>query len=382
MNTDYDTIIIGGGMAGMAAAHELVRRGQAVLLLEQFGFGHERGSSAGPSRIFRLSQPVQDYARMAGRALTLWQQFQSDYDTQLYWPAGLLDLGTAQTPELASIGANLKEGGQDFELLDAGQLAARFPQWRPHDDWRAVYSPAAGILNPSLTLELLTAMSRALGATLLEHTSVLGFDLSDPDEPQVQTEDATYSAGRLVVAAGAWLPQLMPELTLRLRVSQEQVVFFRPLDPAPFALGRFPLFINWEQPEVYGFPLFHLPGVKLGLHLSGPQVRANERDGLASVAVTQQMQAFLARHLPLAAGPLMQAKTCLYTSTPSGDFIYDLHPASGKVLLVSACSGVGFKFLPVHGEIIADWCRGAVHPLLTPRFTLRQALSGPEYLPR
>ena len=373
MNTEYDTIIVGGGMAGIAGAHELARRGQQVLLLEQFAFGHERGSSAGPSRIFRLSQPVREYAQMARRALTRWNEFQLDYATQLYWPAGLLDLGTDQTPILADIQTHLREGGQAFELLDALALARRYPQWRPGDDWQAVYSPEAGILNPSLILELLTAMSRVLGATLLDHTPVMGVDLRDPAAPAVHTARGTFSAGRLVVAAGAWLPGLVPELAASLRVTQEQVVFFRPAQPESFALGRFPLFIHHQLPEVYGFPLFHLPGVKVGLHISGPQVDPDTRDDLPRPELTQILRDFLETHLPGAAGPVMQTKTCLYTTTRTTDFIYDTHPASERVLLVSACSGAGFKFLPVHGEIIADWVAGQRHPLLTGRFGLAEA---------
>lgn len=374
MKTHYDTIIVGGGMAGLSAAHELVRRGAEVLLLEQFGLGHERGSSAGPSRIFRLSQPLPEYARMASRSLHLWKAFEADYGTQLYWPTGLLDLGVAGTPELAGIQANLAEQGEDYDLLGADELAKRFPQWRPGDDWQAVYSPAAGILNPSLILELLAAMCRVLGATLLERTPALHLDLSDPGAPQVHTRQGVFTAGKLVVAAGAWLGTLVPELRPYFRVTQEQVSFFRPHAPDLFALGRFPMFIHWQLPEVYGFPLFQLPGVKVGQHVSGPEVNPDARDFKPQEALEAQMHGFLARHLPQAAGPLMQTKTCLYTSTRRGDFVYDTHPASEQVLLVSACSGAGFKFLPVHGEIVADWCAGRRHHLLAPRFALKTAM--------
>ncbi|AWN21965.1 N-methyl-L-tryptophan oxidase [Deinococcus irradiatisoli] len=373
MKTEYDTIVIGGGMAGIAAAHELARRGQDVLVLEQFGFGHDRGSSAGPSRIFRLSQPLRDYAQMARRALDLWRTFQTEYATPLYRPTGLLDLGSADNAALTDIQTNLRESGQDFEVLDAASLARRYPQWRPGDDWQVIYSPEAGILNPSLALELLTAMSGVLGATLLDRTPVLDLDLRDPQAPRVRTGRGVFTAQRLIVAAGAWLPALAPLLAGRLRVTQEQVVFFRPRQPEAFVPERFPLFIQWQTPEVYGFPMFHLPGVKLGLHLSGPQVSPDTRDGLPRPKLTEVMRAFLEAHLPGAAGPVMQAKTCLYTTTRSGDFVYDTHPESENVLIVSACSGTGFKFMPVHGEIIAEWVAGRRHPLCTGRFGLERA---------
>lgn len=373
MKTTVDTVIIGGGMAGIASAHELVRRGQEVLLLEQHDFGHALGSSAGPSRIFRLSQPQPAYAQMAQRALQGWQTFQQEYGTPLYWPTGLLDLGTAETPELQAILTNLGEHQQDHEQLDAGALAARFPQWRPGDDWQAVYTPGAGILNPSLALEVLTAMTRAQGGRLLERTAVLALDLRDPQEPVVVTAAGRLRAGRVVVAAGAWLPRLVPELAGHFRVTREQVTFFRPLTPEAFSLDRFPMFINWQRPEVYGFPMFHLPGVKVGLHLSGPDADPEHRDPALRPDLLASMRDFLERHLPDAAGPEMQTRTCLYTTTRTGNFVYDVHPASDRVLLVSPCSGAGFKFLPVHGEIVADWVTGGQHALWSSQFTLREA---------
>lgn len=373
MRTNYDTIIVGGGMAGLAGAHELARRGQDVLVLEQFAFGHERGSSAGPSRIFRLSQPHKEYAAMASRALSLWQTFQADYATRLYWPTGLLDISTADSRVLGDIQDNLQEQGAAFDVLDAAALAKRFAQWRPRDDWQAVFSPEAGIVNPSLTLELLAAMTRVLGGVLLDHTPAVHLDLSDPRAPAVHTARGVFSAEKLVVAAGAWLPRLVPELAGRFRVTQEQVVFFRPSRPELFTPERFPLFIHWQAPEAYGFPMFHLPGVKIGLHLSGPVVDPDARTNTPAPDLTEQMRAFLSEHLPDAAGSEMQSKTCLYTTTRGGDFVYDHHPASQHVLLVSACSGAGFKFLPVHGEIIADWCAEVRHPLLHPRFALSEA---------
>jgi len=207
----------------------------------------------------------------------------------------------------------------------------------------------------------------------------LGIDLSDPQAPAVRTGRGTFSAQRLIVAAGAWLPGLIPGLAGRLRVTQEQVAFFRPRQPDAFMRGRFPLFIHWQMPEVYGFPLFHLPGVKVGMHISGPEVNPDTRDGLPRPELTDTLRTFLETHLPGAAGPVMQTKTCLYTTTRTGDFIYDTYPESEHVLLVSACSGAGFKFLPVHGEIIADWATGVRHPLRTERFGLRVA--APPFVP-
>ena len=66
------------------------------------------------------------------------------------------------------------------------------------------------------------------------------------------------------------------------------------------------------------------------------------------------IRAAVAAHVPAADGPLAQAKTCLYTVTPDHDFIIDLAPGAPNVVVASACSGHGFKFAPVMGEILAD----------------------------
>lgn len=50
----------------------------------------------------------------------------------------------------------------------------------------------------------------------------------------------------------------------------------------------------------------------------------------------------------------LKAVTCLYTVTPDFGFLLDTHPESERVLIVSACSGHGFKHSPAIGEAIAE----------------------------
>ena len=58
--------------------------------------------------------------------------------------------------------------------------------------------------------------------------------------------------------------------------------------------------------------------------------------------------------MPDAAGRVLESATCMYTNTPDEDFILDSHPDHGQVVIASACSGHGFKFSIVIGEILAD----------------------------
>ena len=60
------------------------------------------------------------------------------------------------------------------------------------------------------------------------------------------------------------------------------------------------------------------------------------------------------RYLPDAGGEFLRAETCLYTRTPDGHFLIDRHHRHPQVVLASPCSGHGFKFSTVIGEVLAD----------------------------
>ena len=68
----------------------------------------------------------------------------------------------------------------------------------------------------------------------------------------------------------------------------------------------------------------------------------------------EAMKDFAARYFPQAAGPTLNLRTCMFTNTPDEHFIIDRHPEYQQVWLASPCSGHGFKFSAVIGEILAD----------------------------
>lgn len=380
MKTNYEFIVIGAGGAGSAAAYELARRGREVLLLEQFGVGHDRGSSHGHSRIFRFAYAEPEYVRLAQAAFGAWRELEADAGMPLLTLTGGLDLGPAGTASLEQTEHALRAMGAAFDKLDAECLMRRFPQWRVPQDWIGIFSPDAGIVNPTQSVEVMVALAQGYGARLLERTPVQSLDLSQAGSPRVLTDRGFFSCHRLIVAAGAWLPKLVPELSPGLRVTQEATVFFKPKTLEPFSPERFPIFINHLSTEgltdVYGFPVFGLPGVKVALHHRGPETTAEARGFDVPENYIQALSGWIQRYLPEAAGPVIQAKTCLYTNTATHDFLIDEHPQSSAVLLASPCSGHGFKFAPVIGKILADWAVGEPNPLHFERFRLERDQPG------
>ena len=367
---EFEYIVIGAGGTGAATAYQLAKRGASVALFERFQIGHDKGSSHGHSRIFRFAYDLPEYARMAQEALRAWRELEVDAEEQLLTPTGGLDLGPEGTLSLDQTAQSLNAIGADYDLLDAAQLMERFPQWRVPDDWMGIYSQDAGIVNPTESVDVLAAAAQAHGATLMEWTPVS--QIRTDGSIQLSTERGTFSCRKLIVAAGGWLNELMPELKLPLTVTLEASVFFRPQRIDEFRVGRFPIFIEHGS-MAYGFPVFGLPGVKIGIHHGGAPTTASTRDFVVQPEVIEQLRAFMESRLPRAAGRVIQAKTCLYTNTPGTDFLIDTHAnivAGGcdDIIIASPCSGHGFKFVPLIGEVLADAAMGRAHPFWLPRF--------------
>ena len=173
---------------------------------------------------------------------------------------------------------------------------------------------------------------------------------------QVRTQRATYEAAQLVISAGAWVARLVPELN-RLAVPERQVLgWFQPLRPERFTPSAFPVFnMQAEEGHYYGFPVFGVPGFKLGrYHHFEEKVDPDTMRRDADEADEGALRSFICRYFPDAAGPTMALQTCMFTNTPDGHFIIDRHQQAPQVWIASPCSGHGFKMASVVGEIIAD----------------------------
>ncbi|MEO7912270.1 MAG: N-methyl-L-tryptophan oxidase [Roseiflexaceae bacterium] len=371
----YDVIVVGGGVMGCASAYHLAKRGRRVLLLEQFAIGHDRGSSHGHSRIFRLAYDAPDYVRLAQAAFPLWRALERDSGTELLLQTGGLDYALPGTPTFDATRATLAALDIEFEQLDHAAIAQRFPQFQLPTDAIGIYQRDSGILDASRCVATLAAEARRHGADVRENEparqlSAVGAGV------EVRTDTATYAADRLVVTAGAWARPLLSQLGLNLplTVTREQVAFFTPRsaddergDPDQFAPDRFPIFIHHaaEGPSAYGFPVFGLPGVKVAFHQGGAVIAPESEERVADATINTALHDYLSQWIPGAAGTLLYSQTCRYTNTPDEHFIIDRHPAHSQIVIGSPCSGHGFKFGVLIGAILADLAEhGATeHPI-------------------
>ncbi|MGC2649628.1 MAG: N-methyl-L-tryptophan oxidase [Candidatus Cybelea sp.] len=353
---EYDVIVLGLGALGSAAAYWSAKRGARVLGLEQFEFGHARGSSHDRSRIIRLSYFTPAYVRMAKEAYRAWASLEEDAGERLVVKTGGLDIGPRRSSVRMSEHVNsMRDCGVPFEELDAVEICKRWPCWRVGDGVHGIFQADAGIVAAERATDALRRVAVGFGATLHDRTPVTSLR-AEGGEIEVDAGGSRYRAGKLIIAAGAWTNDALAHLgrSLPIEVTKEQVIYFVPRDPAAFALGEFPIWIWLDEPSFYGFPIFGEPrSVKITQDSAGKPVDAQTRDFEEDPEITARVKGFLERYLPAALGPVDLVKTCLYARTPDRDFVIDALPGYPNVS-VAVGDGHAFKFASLIGRILSD----------------------------
>ncbi|MEP6852283.1 MAG: N-methyl-L-tryptophan oxidase [bacterium] len=357
---DYDVAVVGLGGHGSATVRALARRGARVVGLERFAPAHALGSSHGDTRIVRMAYfEHPDYVPLLRRSYELWDELGAQVGSPLFVRTGALMIGDERSAVVAGTLASTARWNLPHEVLDRAEMARRYPQFALRPGEVAVHEVDAGYVSPEAAVRAHLDRAAADGADLRFDTAVTGWRL-EGNAVVVETADRRFRVRRLVLTAGAWMARLAPGLAIPLRVVRRVMHYLAPVtSAADFAPDRFPVFLFETDPgdEIYGFPVVGPPGsgVKIGFHHRGPQVDPDTVERLVSPAEEEEMRTLLAERIPGAAGPHVRSLVCLYTVTPDEHFVLDALPGTdGRVLIGSACSGHGFKFTPVVGEVLAE----------------------------
>ncbi len=358
----YDVIIVGLGGMGSAAAWQLAKRGQKVLGLERFDIPHNMGSSHGVSRIIRLpyyEDPA--YVPLLRRAMELWREAEAASGRELMVTTGSIDAGPEDDGLFQGALASALLHDLPHEVLTGTQVNERFPGYHLPAAHRAVFQPQGGLIASERAIVAHVVMAQEMGADIRAREPVLRWEAgSGGDGVVVVTDKATYRAQRLVLTAGAWMGDLVSALA-PIAVPERQVLaWLQPRRPEWFGLDRFPVFnLQVEEGRYYGLPVYDVPGFKFGRYhhrgeTGGPAGLLREPDAEDEALLRQ----FGARYFPAGSGATMALRACMFTNTPDEHFILDHHPLYPQVVLASPCSGHGYKFCSVIGEILADLATG------------------------
>jgi len=349
-----DVAVVGLGALGSATAYQLARRGLRVVGLEQFELGHVRGASHDTSRILRRTYHVPHYVRLADAAYRDWHDLELAAQERFVTTTGGVTLCTPESMIRAEdFAGSLTDQGVPFEVLDAGELARRYPQFRVAADVLAVVQDDSAVVPAGRSTAVLQLLARAHGAVIRGECPVSAIE-PGADGVTLFTAQGLLTASKVVVCADAWTNKLLAPLgaALPLVSTLEQVSYFSPEDPTRFAPGTFPVWIWADEPCFYGFPTYGEPTIKAARDNSGIRFDVEDRSFEPVPQRLEELTEFLDALVP-GKGRHLRTVTCQYTLTPDRDFVLgplDNHPD----VLVALGAGHAFKFTPTIGRVLAD----------------------------
>ncbi len=355
---EFDVIVVGVGGMGSATVWQLARRGRRVLGLERFDIPHAMGSSHGITRIIRLPYYEDPrYVPLLKRAYELWHEIEAVSGERLFVKTGSIDAGPEDGELFQGALASARLHHIEHEVLTGAQVADRFPAYRLPAAHRAVYQPDGGFITSVRAIVAHVRAAQSAGAEIHARERVLLWEAHGTERVSVVTDKGRYQAARLVLAAGAWMGEMAAALK-RVAVPERQVLaWLQPRRPELFEPARFPVFnVAVEEGRYYGLPVFEVPGFKFGrYHHRGEIVAAADELRCEPDAEDERLlRQFAERYFPDGSGATMALRTCTFTNTPDEHFIIDRHPEFPQVVIASPCSGHGYKFCSVVGEVLAD----------------------------
>lgn len=381
-----EVVVIGLGAMGAATTFQLAKAGVDVVGIDRFHPPHTFGSSHGDTRTTRLSVGEgAQYVPIVKRAQQIWRDLEAQSGESLFEQSGLLALTSSPDfdPEdktdftLRTIGL-AQTYGIDHEVLDAEQIRQRFPQFaNVHDDAIGYFEPGGGFVRPERCIEVQLRLAVQHGATL--HTGETVTQISSDEQGVTVTTDLrTVKARKLVFSAGNWAGGLLGEPFDRLLSVYRQKLFWFELQDGSGLEGASPTFIlthgRGDDKINYGFPA--QPG-EGSLKIATAQYHTVSQPDLLdrTVSAEEELEMYQQQVLGRIAGvtnKVLKSAVCAYTVTPDRHFIIDQHPTLKHTLVVSACSGHGFKHSAALGEAFAQWCTRGTTDLDLSSFTLER----------
>ena len=355
MTERYDAIVIGVGGVGSAATYHLADRGLDVLGIERFDVPHARGSSHGSTRIIRRVQHEGSaYVPLVERAYELWRDLESTTGRDLLRVTGSVHAGPPETGVVEDAREACGAHGIPHETLSGPEVNQRFPGYDLPEEFGAVYQEDGGFLACEQCTVAHVEAAHEAGATVSARERVLDWS-ETTDGVRVRTDKGRYAADELVVTAGPWTRELLPELADDAVPVRAVMAWFQPERPELFAPERFPVFVV-RDPEGggYGFPQHDVPGFKVGVSDPTPVVDPDAMDREPTRAEEELHRRFAERYFPAGAGPTVGLSTCIWSMSDDEHFVLGRPDGHDAVTVGAGFSGHGFKFASVTGELLAD----------------------------
>lgn len=332
--------VVGGGAMGAAAAWRLTLRGVDVVCFDRYSPPHTLGSSHGESRIIRTAYfEGPQYVPLLREVFPLWRELERQTGSELMTLTGALMIGSPTSEVVHGALESARVHDLDVDLMDGDVIRDRYPGHVLSEDDVGVLDVQAGFLRPEAAIEAM--LSRA--GEVRRNTMV------------TSVAELLERFDAVVVAAGAWTPELIDWFPLTV---ERQVLGWFAIEEGVdwFTPDRFPVFIREsdETGDVYGLPTLDGISVKVAVHHNGAATDPEHVKRTADDADLNPLKRYVAHYMRGLSTEVVKTSVCMYTNTPDRHFAIGLSPRDPRVTVISACSGHGFKFAPVIGDIAAD----------------------------
>jgi glycine/D-amino acid oxidase-like deaminating enzyme len=363
--------VVGGGIFGVTAARTLLARGHRVTLLDPGPIPHPLAESTDISKVVRMDYGADEaYLALMEQALDRWRAWNAAWPSPLFHETGVTFLCRApMTPggfEHDSYRALLARGHRP-ERVDADALRRRFPAWNADVFVDGYFNPEGGFAESGKVVAALTRQVEAEGVELIGGARFERLLVAGSRVRGIAAGGVERAFERVVIAAGAWTPYLVPELAGSMRTVGQPVFHLRPADPSPFVAERFPVFgADIARTGYYGFPVNADGVLKIANHGIGRPMHPESPAREVSDAETVALRGFLETAFPaLVDAPIVYTRVCVYCDTADEHFWIAADPQREGLIVAGGGSGHAFKFAPLLGDLTADAVEGVPNPALT-----------------
>lgn len=259
-----NVIVVGAGIAGLSTAWSLVKAGHAVSIVEQGPIPNPLAASGDHHRIIRRAYRAgTGYGRLITEAYEAWDEMWADLGENHLDPRGFVCVSREPGDEAEEYREGLEEGNFPFELLEPDAAVERWPFLETGSFRYAYFSPEGGALHCRKIAVGLAKWLRANGANVYEHSKVTEIDA---EAGHIVLESGeTMQADRIVVAPGAWVLKLFPELGGELKTFRTALAYVEPPADLEAAWEAAPVILDvGGKTDGYMIPLTRGAGMKFG----------------------------------------------------------------------------------------------------------------------
>jgi sarcosine oxidase len=364
-NNNLNIAVVGAGIIGSMTAWQLSKQGHRVTVYEQWNSPNDQGASAGESRIFRTAyKEGSDYVPMLLKSKQMWDELQTSQDRSVLQMCGGLTIGRPDHADVKAVIDCAEAAGLDYHVLDAHDMASKYPQYRLDYDEVGVYDPLAGIFRPELAVLAARDESKRLGSVYRPYTRVRNIRPLT-HQVVVDTAEDSQAFDKVIVATGPWANELCGPGFGAVQPKRLVAAWFPAHDVPLHTPESMPISIRRHHEGGFScFPVLDGSAVKILPHHLPWNVleRPEDLPRFIEPEFVREVERVVARLMPGLDPTAVRVSTWTEGFTVDGAPLVGPAPGDDRVILATGMSGQGFKFSPMIGSIIADFVDSGASP--------------------